>query len=206
MTRNRFWKVLALVTLLVIGFPIIALWLSLGGLGADFWKDYASNSLATLIGAILAILTAFAVNEYQIRQEERREEKDRRRRETTILKLLKEELDHNRGQLESRRMDPQLIPPADTLKTEIYQAFSDGGEMKSIADPALVGKIADSYYYIHQLMALEDHLAVVHWTMGAVELREQSRNELSRRIQNGAQRGLKPLRESSSMVAERLTE
>ena len=110
-----------------------------------FWQNFASNALATIIGAMIGIPIALGLNKYQ----ERSSETERKKK---ILRLLQEELLINYGQLtgwkttQNKILEVSVIGPF--LRDESWRAFSDGGELQWIKNPKLLSELANAYKYI----------------------------------------------------------
>jgi hypothetical protein len=114
----------------------------------SFWKDFSSNALSTFVGILIGIPVALWVSNYQNKVEE----KERKKK---ILRLLKHELFMNLGKLSRWKKDENKIIIASELliflKTEYWNAFSDGGELQWIKDPVLLSEIAEAYNFIRMI-------------------------------------------------------
>jgi hypothetical protein len=118
-----------------------------------FWQSFVSNAFATLIGITLGVYGALWLNNYQ----ERKTEKERKKK---ILKSLYDELDYCKTELD-RMADRENIKLesgvlSSILRNEIWNAYSDGGELEWIKDVSLIAQIADSYYSIRAVSDLAD--------------------------------------------------
>jgi len=119
----------------------------------SFLKDFASNALATFLGAILGIPIALWINKHQ----EKSSEKERKQK---ILSLLFEELIINLTQLsgwhKNKRKKVETTMMGPFLRDESWRAFSDGGELEWIKDPKLISELANAYSYIRTLQQLTE--------------------------------------------------
>jgi len=119
----------------------------------SFWQDFASNALATFIGAFIGIPIALWLNRYL----EKSSELERKRK---ILSLLKEELLINLTQIsawnkkQNKHIQISIVGPF--LRDESWKAFSDGGELEWIKNPVLLSKLARAYSYIRTLQELSE--------------------------------------------------
>jgi hypothetical protein len=76
-----------------------------------------------------------------------------------ILNLLKNELEYNLRTLTDRQSaeeELERIYTPQRLKDELWNAFSDGGELQWIRDLDLIDSISTSYYYIRIEIYLEE--------------------------------------------------
>jgi hypothetical protein len=128
----------------------------------SFWQDFISNLGATIIGAGLGFYLALRLNDYI----EARTEKERKR---TILRQLKEELILNKEDLELWKEDratkkPRFLTLVILMKDEAWRAFSDGGDLKWIKDPFLLGLLSGVYYYIKRINFYSEKAFQIHQT------------------------------------------
>jgi hypothetical protein len=92
------------------------------------------------------------------RQFIQKQENDQRKKK--ILMLIKRELSYNLRLLSDRQPSAnnsfERVIPAMRLKDEVWNAFSDGGELQWLQSPKLVESIATTYYCVRAVMYLED--------------------------------------------------
>jgi len=135
-----FWPQLAATIIgVLIGFPI--------------------TIFATFLGAGLGVYGALLLNRHQEKQQRLKELREVREREGKILKLLQQELLMSFGQLARyhRKQDiKRLITLSVFLKTEIWGAFSNGGDLQWIKDPDLLRDIAEAYNFIRMMRELSN--------------------------------------------------
>ena len=121
--------------------------------GSSFVQDFASNWLATFLGVIVGVPTALFLAEYQ----EKNTEREHREK---ILFLIKEDLENNLEIMKSwKETDGSVFnirPLAFDLGSELWEAFSDGGELQWIKDPGLLGLVAEAFSSIKSLKAYID--------------------------------------------------
>jgi hypothetical protein len=129
--------------------------------GDPIFADSAiGNWFATMVGALAGIGIALELNrigEMQ-RQSVQKQENDQRKKK--ILMLVKRELSYNLRLLSDRQPTAnnsfERVIPAMRLKDEVWNAFSDGGELQWLQSPKLVETIATTYYCVRAVMYLED--------------------------------------------------
>ena len=134
----------------------------------SFRDNLMGNWFATMIGAIVGILTAIEINSMIEKTENAKKELEEKQRKKKILGLIKEELEFNLDKIKSRRLNLEKtgkrsvsIP---SMKDELWNAFSDGGEIEWINDPQLLDTITRAYYYIRSVIYLEDkYFDVTHF-------------------------------------------
>jgi len=122
-------------------------------LTSDPW-DFWNNLVATLIGIAIGIPVGLFVNRRQTEQEEEKrsriEGEQRKKHVTKIISLLQSELSEGlRGLRRIRdrsRIDTWI--EFDPIKVELWQAFSDGGELQWIDDPDLLNTLAAAYHHL----------------------------------------------------------
>lgn len=117
----------------------------------EFWNDFVSNGVSTLIGAIIGIPIALWLSTFQGAIEQRA-------RKAKILILLEEELSANLELLQQWEHWPEdfmvrSLNLVAYIKVKHWDAFADGGELQWIQNPKLLSEIADAY---HQLKMLEE--------------------------------------------------
>ena len=140
--------------------------------GASFIQDFGTNWLATFLGVVVGVPLALWVNRYQ----EKTTETERKKK---ILRLLKTELLMNFGTLthweKENNIMVRVIRLIVFLKSEFWDAFSDGGELQWIKDPVLLSEIAEAYNFIRMTLQLSNRyfeiLKVPHYDQGKTAIR-----------------------------------
>ncbi len=124
----------------------------------SFWQGFAGNLFATLIGVIVGIPIAFWINN-QV------ETKTEQEKKAKILKLLSVELSSNRSLLIEWEEDRNSSSPKKMygalLSDEVWNAFSDGGELQWIKNTELLSLLATSYGEIKRIKYLYE--SYLHW-------------------------------------------
>ena len=119
----------------------------------SFWQNFGSNLLATLIGVALGIPVAFWIS----RQAEATTEHEKKKK---ILEQLSPEIEFNRTTISTWKDQGELGWTLTTvglkLRDEIWEAFSDGGELAWIRDATLLANLADVYGKIKRIKYLTD--------------------------------------------------
>lgn len=128
-----------------------------------FLAGFLSNLLATASGILLGVPIAFWISRNQQKQQDEREliakNEERKVKQERILNLLKVELSHNLTVLLERldgietKMKKYINFPG--AKNEIWLTLSEGGELGSLDNLELLGKISHSYYYVRWIIELE---------------------------------------------------
>jgi len=122
----------------------------------EFWKNFLSNALATFVGLVIGIPVALWINriqqkytDYAEKQKSNIESSSRRRK---ILQLLRGELNENQILLSKIYDDIKEGYPERgfrfdnyRLRVELWNAFSDGGELEWIHDLDLLHSLALAY-------------------------------------------------------------
>jgi len=142
-------------------------------LSDSVFRDSAMGNLfATMVGALIGILIALEINRQQQETQERKEaefqEQEENDHKAKILKLVKSELEYNRNSLTERQPKKEgesqrkvLLP---RLKDELWNAFSDGGELQWIKDLQLLDFISTAYYHVRTIIFLEEkYFEAVHY-------------------------------------------
>ena len=129
----------------------------------NFWSDFLSNFIATLLGAVIGVPFALWVNRIQQENIEKKEEENQRilaeSRKQQIVDALEVELTYNRTLFS--KFVPQDVYGDDSFdmflqtaskgRTEVWRAFSNGGELKWIDDHELLINLASAYHAIIQV-------------------------------------------------------
>ncbi|MBA4420221.1 MAG: hypothetical protein C0391_03655 [Anaerolinea sp.] len=129
-----------------------------------FIENAMGNWFATMIGVLIGILIAMEINRLQQENQEENERKVREKNEmehkVKILRLLKKELEYNHSALLERQSEKdgelQREVFVNRLKDELWNAFSDGGELQWINDLQLLDVLSTAYYYIRIIIFLEE--------------------------------------------------
>jgi hypothetical protein len=144
------------ISMMLIGSLLFCIVMTLWGgrlWGSSFIQDFGANWLATFLGIVIGVPLALWVNGYQ----EKNTETGRKKK---ILSSLYNELEYCKLELD-RLIDEEVIKTesgtlSSVLRNEIWNAYSDGGELEWIRDVSLLAQIADSYYSIRAISSLAD--------------------------------------------------
>lgn len=122
----------------------------------NYWDGTMGNWLATILGVIGGIPIALEVNKWMSQEEEKREKNLNKKKEINILLLIKEELDFSYNSLflkgKKGNKTTMVIQP---LKSDLWDAFVAGEELKYIEDPNLLNRIASAYYILKLVKDIE---------------------------------------------------
>jgi len=128
-------------------------------MNSPFLNNFLANVLATFFGVLFGIPTGMYLSgrqEAKARAERTEEARERRRK---LLTLARTELAFNLEKLPQRERYAQEKAIAmylgPRLKTELWTALSDGGELKWIGDLELMSVLADVYYRLKEAANLE---------------------------------------------------
>lgn len=152
--------ILVLLVLILFILPVMYFWQHFDD--PIFRDNSFGNLFATMVGVIVGIPIALEINRRQQKAKDEKEENIRRQEEfirmVKILKLINIELEFNLLALKQRQPDKEdgnRKVFANSLKEELWKAFSDGGELHYIDDPQLLDIIATAYYNIRIVIYLE---------------------------------------------------
>jgi hypothetical protein len=122
----------------------------------NFWQGFAGNLLATIIGVIIGIPIAFWINR-------RAENIIEREKTEKAIRLLGMELYENYCQIVDARNPRtndetviELVTLGSTLKDEVWNTFSDGGEFQWVKRLAVAGSFTQVYGEIKTIKYLAD--------------------------------------------------
>ncbi|MBE0573435.1 hypothetical protein IH575_00830 [Candidatus Dojkabacteria bacterium] len=118
-----------------------------------FLQGFLGNLFATLIGVIVGIPVALWINRSAETTTENKKKKQ-------ILELLSPEIENNRTTISKWKNqgenDWTLTTIGLKLRDEVWNAFSDGGELAWIKDSALLANLAEVYGKIIRIKYLSD--------------------------------------------------
>ena len=130
---------------------------------SSFQEGAMGNLFATIIGVVVGIPIALEISRRQqaaehARNTERMEQEELQRKHK-VLSLLRSELLSNKSDLLDRSKDVasggKREVLVNTLRDEMWAAFSDGGELHFVNNPELLALIAVAYYEIRTTIHLE---------------------------------------------------
>lgn len=127
--------------------------------GVAFRDSFLSNFLATLAGVAIGVPVAVWLSSQEAteqgREARKREAAESVARRNQVLVAIRTEIQENRDTLAERRASGKREYYIPFLQDEVWAAMSDGGELRWVADPALLRQIARSYLYARTIMYLE---------------------------------------------------
>ena len=117
-----------------------------------FWLDFLSNFFATILGIALGLPIALWLDRVARKKSEREKKAETVRRSFKILTLLQSELQENIGMMSKFHEDVNnnYFP----VRTESWNAFSDGGELQWVDDPEMINHLSIAYARIEQFTFL----------------------------------------------------
>jgi hypothetical protein len=131
----------------------------------QYWDGAVGNLVATLLGIIAGVPVAL----YLERRRAANEAKEKRREEIRIkremLKLLREELQDNSIRLQQRTALTDTIP-IEPLKTSVWEALRDSGDLKYVSEPILISCIANAYRFLVIIYNREEHFIQCKFGIG----------------------------------------
>ena len=153
------WVLLA--TILVAPFIYIYLFCP----NASFYENIMSNLLATGLALVAGIPVALWVDRRIKHGEDEVQYKMDRLREANLLGLIREELNFSytslflkgkKGNMESLTLQP--------LKSDLWDSFIAGEDIKYIEEPDLLNKITSAYYALKSVKNIEWQAYIAHHT------------------------------------------
>jgi hypothetical protein len=124
----------------------------------SFLQGFVGNLFATVIGVVVGIPVAFWIN----KRVETITEKEKKHK---ILLALKSELEFNENILSKWRKNREESPSKHMygalLGDEVWNTFSDGGELQWIKDAGFLATLAFAYGNIKRIRYLYD--SYLHW-------------------------------------------
>jgi len=146
---KRYWWIIVVGLIIPLVYAITRI------LSLSFLDGFMGNWLATILGLGFGIPIGLEVERFQ-------SQKETRNRKLKILELTKNELEFNHGLISKNWAGKDPLERGSfiggNLKDELWNAFSDGGEIEWINNVELLDKIADAYYHIRQLSVLSQKL------------------------------------------------
>lgn len=142
MKKNLYGAAVCLALTLSLGYSLIT---------KDAW-DFWNNLVATLMGIAIGVPVGLFVDRKQARRTEekrlRNEERQKQEHITKIVGLLRKELNDGLRTLKAIRSASSVNTWTghQPIKIELWQAFSDGGEIHWIDDPNLLDALASAYH------------------------------------------------------------
>ena len=128
-----------------------------------FQEGAMGNLFATILGVVVGIPIALEISrrqqeaQYLASKVEREEEETKRKRR--VLTLLRTELEQNRGDIQVKRNPMESGGKREvhtnSLRDEMWAAFSDGGELQHVNSPEVLAAISNAYYEIRASIHLE---------------------------------------------------
>lgn len=148
-------RAVLLVALVVVSL-IVALvgWAVALALGLST-QEYAAGAVPTLVGVVAGIPLALWLIRVGDDVSGQRESEAATTRRWLVLDVIREELQEALDELRGdRSMRPRMFV-FPFLKSEAWRALADGGDLRWIDDPELIGRIARAYHRIESTTILE---------------------------------------------------
>jgi len=130
----------------------------------SFLQNFLSNLFATFIALIIGIPIALWLERMRVRREEKAREREEQQRTRKILQLLKTELHQNKEAIDKIHIDVANYYYG--LRTELWDAFSDGGELQWIKDPDLLAVLSAAFSGIRQVRILYEKYTDLYFYPG----------------------------------------
>ena len=181
-----------------------------------FRDSFLGNLLATIIGVIAGIPIALWVSRLQQNEQEKIENnfKEREVAEHTIkiLSLVEKELGYNLSQLKKQKQGisdyGERFLPIDGQKDELWNAFSDGGELQWIKDLELLDMISMAYYDSRRVIHLEklllDAKRPPNYVSGLVTMRGNWLLEINQEVSQSIEMALGEIHKSVENLKTKL--
>lgn len=125
------------------------------GATALFFDAFYANFLSTVAGIFFSVPVSLWLAQREASDFEasarRREDAAAARRKRTILRLLRAEIQLNLDNMVERAPTPGIGPREHIipfLRRSVWDALSDGGELRWVDDPELLGSLSNAYHWI----------------------------------------------------------
>lgn len=139
---------------------------------ATFQEGAMGNLFATILGVVVGIPIALEISrrqqnaQIQVAEFDRHEEETKRKRK--VLTLLRGELLQNWEDIQAKRKPIEIGGKrqvrTNSLRDEMWAAFSDGGELQHVNSPEVLAAISNAYYEIRTSIHLErSYMSAVHF-------------------------------------------
>lgn len=125
-----------------------------------YWDGAIGNWLATMLGIIGGIPIALEINRFTLRLEEKKKLDEAKQKNRDILLLIRQELIFNIGRLKDRQSSPDALQ-RHPYQVDVWEAFSDSGEIKWISNMQLLNRIASAYSIIKIERFIENNAYLV---------------------------------------------
>ncbi len=119
--------------------------------------DFLVNLFANVLATALGVLAGLAIDRSRQKRKENIEKKEledlRVEKQTRILVLLHEELTHNKNEIEAWENNTvdgfdKTALLSSQMKTGLWNALSDGGELESIKDIEALNSLSEAYFSV----------------------------------------------------------
>ena len=171
----------------------------------SFRNNAMGNWFATMIGAFIGFLSAFEISRQQQKKEEQTKEKEELNHKVKILTLIKNELVANLEELTNRQPSAEegtnrkVIVPG--LRDELWNAFSDGGELQWIRDAELLDVISTAYHYIRGIIYLEErYFEATHFPGMMIQQEEYPKDRILRYLTGNDPAAIENIKEAIQKI------
>lgn len=113
----------------------------------SYWDGAIGNWLATMLGIIGGIPIALEINRFTVRQEDKKKLEEAKQKNKDVLLLIKQELVFNLDRLKDRQLSPDALQ-RHPYQVDVWEAFSDSGEIRWISNTQVLNRIASAYSII----------------------------------------------------------
>lgn len=122
---------------------------------AAFWENTVSGLLSTAVALIAGIPIALSIDRAIKKKDSEKESVVARNKEVALLKLLNDELETCKADLEIRKENPKnlYIQP---FKSDLWHAISAAGQLNLINNSGVLNEISDAYYIIDTVRRIEE--------------------------------------------------
>lgn len=159
LSQIRRWGLLAALAVSALGYTFIR---------TDqfqYWDGLVGNLVATLLGIIAGVPVALHLERRRAAHEAEEKKREEIRIKREMLTLLREELHDNSNRLQQRTALTDTIP-TEPLKTSIWEALRDSGNLKFISEPSLISCIANAYRFLVIIHNREEHFIQCKFGVG----------------------------------------
>lgn len=148
----------------------------------SYWDGAVGNWLATLLGIVVGVPVALALERTRAKQEKEEQVRADQRVRKDVLTLLRAELLGAQQSIQYRTTLGTSVP-VEPLNTSAWDAMKATANLRHVSAPSLIGSLSEAYRLIEFLAQLEQML---HRTVYGVNVQFQDGENASTKILRNA--------------------
>ena len=148
----------------------------------SYWDGAVGNWLATLLGIVVGVPVALALERARAKSEKEEQVRADQRAHHDVLTLLRAELLVARQSIEYRTTLGTSVP-VEPLRTSAWDAMKATANLRHVSAPSLISSLSEAYRLIEVLAQLEQML---HRTVYGVNVQFQDGENASTKILRNA--------------------